>query len=134
MASLVVLLLIGLAAALVFLGDPEQRDGPKNRGEDPDSEEWEYGDVWKQGSPDEPASENGCEYVELLRGDADMEYNDTTMLDFILYLGSKGIRAKYDSYPLRLLYVLNVEAGKVDEAREYLKEKFNVQNSKFKRF
>jgi|GEM_PF-1865396 len=136
MASLVVLLLIGLAAALVFFGDPEQRAAPKKRSDEADSEEWEYGDVWKQGSPDEPVAEDDIDYVAILRGETGRGYNDTTMQDFIFYLGSIGIRAKYDSYPLEQIqiYVLKVEAGKEEEAREHLKEKFNVQNSKFKRF
>jgi hypothetical protein len=128
MASLVVLLLIGLAAVLVFFGDPEQRAAPKNRSDETDSEEWEYGDVWKQGSPDGPAAEDNIEYVAILRGETGRGYNDTTMQDFIFYLGSEGIRAKYDSYPLEQvqIYVLQVEAGKEDEARKHLREKFKV--------
>ena len=128
MVSLVVLLLIGLAAALVFFSNPEQRAAPKNRSNEADTEEWEYGDIWKQGSPDGPAAEDNIEYVAILRGETGRGYNDTTMQDFIFYLGSEGIRAKYDSYPLEQIqiYVLKVEAGKEDEAREHLREKFNV--------
>ena len=128
MVSLVVLLLIGLAAALVFFSNPEQRAAPKNRSDEADTEEWEYGDIWKQGSPDGPAAEDNIEYVAILRGETGRGYNDTTMQDFIFYLGSEGIRAKYDSYPLEQIqiYVLKVESGKEDEAREHLREKFNV--------
>jgi hypothetical protein len=125
MFSLVVLLLIGLAAVLVFFGDPEQRAAPKSRSDEAETEEWEYGDAWKQGSPDEPVAEDDIEYVAILRGETGRGYNDTTMQDFIFYLGSNGIRAKYDSYPLDQIqiYVLKVETGKVDEARELLREK-----------
>jgi hypothetical protein len=128
MASLIVLLLIGLAAVLVFFGDPEQRAAPKNRDIEAGAEEWEYGDVWKQGSPDEPAAEDDIEYTAILRGETGRGFSDTTMQDFILYLGSKGIRAKYASYPLEQvqIYVLQVEAGKEDEAREYLSQKFKT--------
>ncbi len=128
MVSLVVLLLIGLTAALVFFSNPEQRAAPKNRSDEADTEGWEYGDIWKQESPDGPAVEDNIEYVAILRGETGRGYNDTTMQDFIFYLGSEGIRAKYDSYPLEQIqiYVLKVEAGKENEAREHLKEKFNV--------
>jgi hypothetical protein len=134
MFSLIVVLLIGLAAALVFFSSPEQSATSKNTRDEPDDGEWEYGDIWKQGSPDEPVPEDDVRYVEILRGDTGMGYSDTTMQDFILYLGSWGIRAAYNSYPLEQIniYVLKVEAGKLDEAREYLKEKFKVQGSKFK--
>lgn len=130
MVSLLILLLIGLAAALLFLGDSEQQAAPKNRSDEPDSEGWKYGDVWKQGSPDEPVPEEDVHYVELLRGDTGMGYDDSLMIDFIGYLSSRGIRATYDAVPLAVefggaikTYVLKVEAGKEDEARELLREK-----------
>ncbi len=97
--------------------------------EEPDEEGWEYGDVWQQGSPDEAVSEDDVSFVEIFRTDTGMGYNDTAMLDLIGYLGSRGVRATYDSFSLGLehaalkTYVLKVEMGKEDEARKYLREK-----------
>jgi hypothetical protein len=94
-----------------------------------DEEGWEYGDVWKQGSPDAPASAEDIEYVEVLRGDTGRGYDDSYMIDLVGYLGSKGIRATYDSFSLGAevgamkTYVLKVESGKEKEALAYLKEK-----------
>jgi hypothetical protein len=91
-------------------------------------EDWGYGDDWKRGSPDAPASDDSIEYVTVLRGDTGSGYDDTLMIDLIGYLGTRGIRAAYDSFSIGLepaaikTYVLKVEAGKEDEAREYLKE------------
>jgi len=105
----------------------------KRDGEDKDGEGWEYGDIWKEGSPDESAEENDVVYVEVLRGDTGRGYDDSTMLDLVSYLGSRGIRATYDSFSLGLepaaikTYVLKVEAGWEGEALEYLNEKFNDQ-------
>ena len=138
MFSLIVVLLIGLAAAILFFGDAEQHSAPESRGEEPDDGEWEYGDIWKQGSPDEPVPEDDVRYVEILRGDTGRAYDDSYMMDLVGYLGSRGIRATYSSFSLGMepaaimTYVLKVEAGKLDEAREYLNEKFKVQGSKFK--
>lgn len=101
----------------------------KQRDENSNEEEWEYGDVWKQGSP-EGAVPDDVDYVELFRADTGMGYDDTSMLDMVGYLGSRGIRATFDSFSLGLepaaikTYVLKVEVGKVEEAREYLEEKF----------
>jgi hypothetical protein len=91
-------------------------------------EDWKYGDVWKEPAP-EDLSESTIEYVELLRGDSGMGYDDSSMLDLVTYLGSRGIRATYDSFSLGLepaaikTYVLKVESGKEEEARKYLEEK-----------
>ncbi len=137
MLSLVVMLLIVVAAIMFFGGTEERRTPPppKNRGAEPDSEGWEYGDVWKKGSPDEPVPEDDVRYVEILRGDTGMGYDDSSMLDLIGYLSSHGIRATYDAVPLAVefggaikTYVLKVEAEKADEASEYLREKFKTQN------
>lgn len=93
-----------------------------------DDEGWEYGDVWKQGSPDENAPED-IDYVEILRGDTGRGYDDSVMIDLVGYLGSRGLRATYDSFSLGAeagalkTYVLKVESGKEDEALAYLKEK-----------
>jgi len=101
----------------------------KRDNEDADEAGWEYGDVWKQGSPDE-LSADPVQYVEILRRDMGAAYDDSSMLDLVSYLGSRGIRATYDSVSIGLefaamkTYVLKVEAGKEDEAREYLQEKF----------
>jgi hypothetical protein len=94
-----------------------------------DDEDWEYGDVWKQGSPDEKAPEENIDYVEILRGDTGKGYDDSVMIDLVGYLGSRGLRATYDSFSLgseagaMKTYVLKVESGKEDEALAYLKEK-----------
>jgi hypothetical protein len=99
-------------------------------GNDPaDDEGWEYGDDWKRGSPDQPMNGDEVEYVEIYRSETGMGCSDTTMLDFVIYLGQQGIRAIYYSYPARInVYVLEVEAGKEEEAKELLREKFNMQN------
>lgn len=99
---------------------------------DQDDEDWGYGDDWKKGSPDDPAADDDVEYVEVLRGDLGTAYDDSSMLDLVAYLGSRGVRATYDSFSIGLefgvgatkTYVLKVELGKEDEAREYLREKF----------
>jgi hypothetical protein len=92
---------------------------------DKEDEGWEYGDVWKDGSPDDPVAGDAGEYVEVLRGDTGMGYNDTTMLEFVLFLGEYGIKATFDSYPLEQIkiYVLRVEAGREAEAIALLRKK-----------
>jgi hypothetical protein len=101
----------------------------KQRDENSNDEEWEYGDVWKQGTP-EGAVPDDVDYVDLFRVDTGMGYDDTVMLDLVGYLGSRGIRATFDSFSMGLepaaikTYVLKVEIGKVQEAKEYLDEKF----------
>jgi hypothetical protein len=98
---------------------------------DPDDEGWEYGDVWKHGSPDAAASDD-VDYVEILRGDTGTGYDDSYMLDLVGYLGSRGIRATFDSFSVGLepaamkTYALKVEAGREQEAAVYLKEKFET--------
>jgi hypothetical protein len=102
---------------------------------DKSDNDWEYGDDWRQGSPDVSASDDTIEYVTILRGDSGRGYDDTVMIDLIGYLGARGIRAIYDSFSIGLepaaikTYVLKVEAGKEDEAQKYLEEKFRVQRS-----
>lgn len=96
-----------------------------------DDEGWEYGDVWKQGSPDTADPDDDVEYVEILRGDLGTGYDDSYLLDLVSYLGSRGIRATYDSYSIGLefgvgamkTYVLKVESGKEQEAKGFLREK-----------
>jgi hypothetical protein len=98
-----------------------------------DEEGWEYGDVWKQGSPDAPLPEDSVPYVEILRGDTGSGYDDSFMMDLVGYLGSRGIRATYDSFSLGMepaaikTYVLKVEAGKEEEAKGHLMEKLKEQ-------
>jgi hypothetical protein len=95
-----------------------------------DDAEWEYGDVWKQGSPDDQDAPDDIEYVEVLRGDTGRGFDDSAMMDLVAYLGSRGIRATFDSFSLGLepaaikTYVLKVESGKESEALAYLHEKF----------
>jgi hypothetical protein len=94
-------------------------------GKDREDEGWEYGEVWKDGSPDDPVAGDTGEYVEILRGDTGMGYNDTTMLEYVLFLGEHGIKATFDSYPLEQIkiYVLRVEAGKEEEALALFRKK-----------
>jgi len=105
------------------------------RDADDTEEGWEYGDIWKKGSPDAPISGDEVRYVEFLRGDTGMGFDDSSLMDLVAYLGSRGVRATFDSFALGMepaaikTYVLKVEAGKEAEAREHLREKFNVQSS-----
>jgi len=61
----------------------------KKRRDDKNEEGWEFGDAWKQGTPDETGSED-VEFVEILRGDTGSGYDDSSMLDLVSYLGSRG--------------------------------------------
>ncbi len=102
----------------------------KRDDENSNEKDWEYGDVWKEGTPDDETRQD-IEYVEVLRGDTGRGFDDSVMLDLVAYLGSRGIRATFDSFSLGLepaamkTYVLKVESGREDEAIGYLKEKFN---------
>lgn len=102
----------------------------RDNDEKDDEAGWKYGDVWKEGTPDEQARQD-IEYVEVLRGDTGRGFDDSVMLDLVAYLGSRGIRATFDSFSLGLepaaikTYVLKVESGRENEAIGYLKEKFN---------
>ena len=103
-------------------------------GNDPvDDEGWEYGDVWKQGSPDQKQNGDDVDYVEIFRTDVGAGYDDSYLLDLVTYLGSYGIRATYDSFSLGVeggaikTYVLKAESGKENEAIQLLKEKFREQ-------
>jgi hypothetical protein len=95
-----------------------------------DDEGWEYGDDWKQGSPDLPVNGGDIEYVEILRADSGSGYDDSYLLEIVTYLGSRGIRATYDSFSLGVeggaikTYVLKAESGKENEAIQLLNEKF----------
>lgn len=97
------------------------------RDDEADEKDWEFGDVWKQGTPDQAAED--VEYVEVLRTDTGRGYDDSVLLDLVSYLGSLGIRATYDSFSLGLepaaikTYVLKVETGREEEALRYLREK-----------
>ncbi len=94
-----------------------------------DENGWEYGDVWKDGSPDEGAADDEVRYVEVLRVDTGKGFDDSLMLDLVSFLGSCGIRATYDSFSLGLepaaikTYVLKVEEGREEEAAALLAEK-----------
>jgi hypothetical protein len=100
-------------------------------GNDPaDDEGWEYGDIWKRGSPDQQMNGDDIEYVEILRTDIGAGYDDSYMMELVTYLGSRGIRATYDSFSLGAefgaikTYVLKAESGKEEEALQLLNEKF----------
>ena len=101
----------------------------KRNDDNNNDEGWEYGDVWDQKTPDEPEADDVTEYVEILRGDTGMGYSDTTMMEYILYLGAAGIQATFDAYPLReiKIYVLKVEAGREEDAMSLLREKMKNQ-------
>ena len=101
----------------------------KRNDDNKDDEGWAYGDVWDQGTPDEPEPDAAIEYVEVLRGDTGKGYSDTTMMEYILYLGAAGIQATFDAYPLReiKIYVLKVEAGREEEAMSLLRDKMKDQ-------
>ena len=92
-------------------------------------EGWAYGDVWKEGSPDDGRGAEGTAFVEVLRGDSGRGFDDTLMLDLIGFLGSRGVRATYDSFSLGLepaaikTYVLKVESGREAEAMDLLRER-----------
>lgn len=90
-----------------------------------DDKDWGYGDAWKTGSPDDPVPEDATEYVEVLRGDTGKGLDDTTMMEYVLYLGEHDIKATFDAYPLEQIktYVLKVEAGKEGEAIRCLAER-----------
>ncbi len=98
-----------------------------------DEEGWEYGDVWKKGSPDQKMNGDEVEYVEILRTDVGAGYDDSYLLELVTYLGSLGIRTTYDSFSLGVeggaikTYVLKAESGKENEAIQLLKEKFREQ-------
>jgi hypothetical protein len=100
-----------------------------DKDDDKDDEGWNYGDVWNQAATDEPESDDAVEYVEVLRGDTGKGYSDTTMMEYILYLGAAGIQATFDAYPLReiKIYVLKVEAGREEEAMSLLRAKLKDQ-------
>lgn len=95
-------------------------------------EDWAFGDVWKQGSPDDTGTGEPVRFMEVLRGDTGRGFDDSLMLDMVGYLGSLGIRATYDSFSLGMepaainTYVLKVEEGKEEEAVRLLKEKSNM--------
>jgi len=123
----VILLILAALFSLYLALVPRRKDEHKRA--DTDGDGWEYGDEWKQGSPDEPVGEGSVEYIEILRGDTGTGYDDSVMIDFVGYLGSKGIRATYDSFSLGLepaaikTYVLKVESGREAEALALLKDK-----------
>jgi hypothetical protein len=97
-----------------------------------DEEGWDYGDVWKEGSPDLAANGDTVEYVEVLRTDVGAGYDDSYLLELVTYLGSCGIQATYDSFSLGVeggaikTYVLKAESGREEEAVKLLGEKFKA--------
>ena len=98
----VISLLIVLAVLVLLSRSSEQSALPQDRTKNREEEGWEYGDVWKHGSPDENDSASGISYVEILRGDTGRGFDDSTMLDLVSFLGSRGIRATFDSFTLGL--------------------------------
>ena len=105
----------------------------EKRNDDAD-EGWPFGDVWRTGAPEEgPPSDADVVYVEVLRGDTGRGFTDSQMLDLVGYLGSRGIRATYDSFSLGMepaaikTYVLKVEEGKEALALRRLEEREREQ-------
>jgi len=100
-----------------------------DHGKDKEDEGWAYGEIWKDGSPDETTGAEDISYVDVLRGDTGQGFDDSLMLDLVGYLGSFGIRATYDAFSLGLepaaikTYVLKVEEGKENEAMDLLSKK-----------
>ena len=128
----VIILLVVLAVIIYFFAASGRPPAPSGKGNDRRGEgEWEFGDEWKQGSPDDETSEEGIQYVEVLRGDTGRGFDDSSMMDLVSYLGSLGVRATYDSFSIGLepaaikTYVLKVEAGKEEEAMKKLEEKLS---------
>lgn len=76
--------------------------------------------------------DEGITYVEIFRTDTGKGYDDTYMMNLIIYLGSKGIRATYDTFAFGMetagikTYALKVEAGKEEEAIGLLKKAGDV--------
>ncbi|MGC1456284.1 MAG: hypothetical protein WA946_13945 [Nitrospirota bacterium] len=105
----------------------------KNGNDPVDDEGWEYGDIWKKGSPDQPLNGDDVEFVEILRTDIGAGYDDSYMMELVTFLGSRGIQATYDSFSLGAevgaikTYVLKAELGKEEEAIQLLNEKFKEQ-------
>ncbi|MEK6743360.1 MAG: hypothetical protein AABZ15_07120 [Nitrospirota bacterium] len=95
------------------------------RAKNGDDIDWEYGDAWKTGSPDDPVPGDATEYVEILRGDTGMGLSDTVMMEYVLFLGEHDIRATFESYPLEQIkiYVLKAEEGKEEDAIRLLQKK-----------
>jgi hypothetical protein len=128
----VIILLVVLAVIIYFLAASDRPPAPSGKEQGPrGEEEWEFGDEWKQGSPEDEASEQGIQYVEVLRGDTGRGFDDSSMMDLVSYLGSRGVRATYDSFSIGLepaaikTYVLKVEVGKEEEAMKKLEEKLS---------
>ncbi len=94
-------------------------------GAETEDDDWAFGDVWKEGSPDDPPADDAGDYVEVLRGDTGVGLSDTTLMEYVLYLGEHDIRATFESYPLEQIkiYVLKAEAGKAGEAVRLLAER-----------
>lgn len=127
MSDLLYILIFLVILAAIAMLISRKPIAPEGRGKEPDDRGWKYGDEWKEGSPEDVAHEDKISYVEILRSDMGKGYDDTYMMDLVVYLGSRGIRATYDSFSLGIegaaikTYVLKVEAGKEEEARGYLK-------------
>lgn len=126
MLSLILILL--LISIVFFLTRPGDGSGRSRLRPAQREQEWEYGDVWRQERPEEGEQEDTV-YVEIFRTDTGRGHDDSSLLDLVGYLGSRGIRATYDSFSLGLepaaikTYVLKVEQGKEQEALVLLKEK-----------
>ncbi len=131
----VIILLVVLAVIIYFFAASGRPPAPSGKEQGRRGEgEWEFGDEWKQGSPEDEAPDQGIQYVEVLRVDTGRGFDDSSMMDLVSYLGSRGVRATYDSFSIGLepaaikTYALKVEAGKEEEAGGYLREKLASHN------
>ncbi len=124
-----ILLIIAVALVILFLRFSEVKPPQRRPAPGAEEEGWEYGDVWKEGSPELPAEDDGADYVEVLRTDTGHGFDDAAMMDMVGHLSLQGIKATYDSFSVGLegaaikTYSLKVEAGREAEALEHLKDK-----------
>lgn len=130
MGLFLLLIIIVLVVLFLFSSRSEISQASNNRKEKTEDAEWEFGDAWKQGSPDDVTDEEQITYVEILRKDTGEGYDDSVMLDLVGYLSSRGVRATYDAVSIAFefggaikTYVLKVEAGKEEDAKAFLREK-----------
>lgn len=104
----------------------------RGRNEYEDDDGWAFGDVWKKGSPDDAIPEDVAGFVEVYRTDTGRGFDDSLALDLVSFLGSRGIRATYDSVSLGMepaaikTYVIKVEVGRERDALELIREKLKA--------
>ncbi|HAS53666.1 MAG: hypothetical protein A2X56_13585 [Nitrospirae bacterium GWC2_57_13] len=124
-----VVLIIAVALFILFSRSSESEQPRRRQGYGAEEEGWEYGDVWKEGSPEQAVDDDGVTYVEVLRTDTGHGFDDAAMMEMVGRLSVRGIKATYDSFSVGLegaaikTYTLKVESGREAEALEHLKGK-----------